>query len=371
MTSPPTSPTNPPSDLPSPPIPPGTPLPLLLLKTRNTPSDAYATYFSSAPRPTPLLQPLFIPVLQHAFRPTALSHLRALLALPAPAFPYGGLICTSQRAVEALGHALASFATSDDAHDQAAPRPDPALALPLYTVGPATARALAALQARHLPRCAVRGRDTGNGARLAAYILADYSPAPLSPSATNNVPPPATGLVTTNAVGAEAARAPLLFLVGEARRDVIPASLAAGSVAAGRRVRVDELVVYETGVVEGFGAALERGLGSWAGGDGARARRRGPVWVAVFSPAGCAEMVKVLRGRRGGERRDGPEGLKAEEEEEEEKRRDVFVASIGPTTRDYLLDEFDFRVDVCAERPSPEGLAEGIAQFMKEQGFCP
>ncbi|MCJ1392958.1 hypothetical protein MMC18_005830 [Xylographa bjoerkii] len=407
MTSPPTGTASPPPTSTSTPPP----TPLLLLKTRNTPTDAYDTYFSPSPSAsattTSHLQPTFIPVLQHAFLAPSLSHLHALLSLPARDFPYGGLICTSQRAVEALGQVLEELAASatplqrnsdsrDDGNGIGAGRKaqgngdrgteSPAavlsrvsdLHLPLYTVGPATARALAALQQRHLPRCRVLGRDTGNGANLAAFILAHYAPPPLPALA-----PPADCLVATNAVGNEAARAPLLFLVGEQRRDVIPRTLASRDLAGGQRVRVDELVVYETRVREGFRGVFEgrlRGLGVERGGGGAEGTSTtiggrsggggGPVWVAVFSPTGCAEMVKVLRERRGretssGESNNGRDGGSADQE----RHGDVFVASIGPTTRDYLLEEFDFRVDVCAERPSPEGLAEGIAQFMREKGL--
>ena len=43
----------------------------------------------------------------------------------------------------------------------------------------------------------------------------------------------------------------------------------------------------------------------------------------------------------------------------------VFVAAIGPTTKEYLAREFGLEVDVCAERPDPEGVREGIEGFMK------
>ncbi|MCJ1385685.1 hypothetical protein MMC17_008808 [Xylographa soralifera] len=405
MTSPLTGAANPPSNHTSPSSSP--PTPLLLLKTRNTPTDAYATYFSTpsapTPSPSPRLHPTFIPVLHHTLLAPSLSHLHTLLSLPPSTFPYGGLICTSQRAVEALGQVLSTLSTNTNGNstptNEAATQaevPNPTtplqttpstLQLPLYTVGPATAHALAALQQRHLPRCSVHGRETGNGAKLAAFILAHYAPPPgAAPTSTDYTPPPVLALstsssalpLTTNGVGTEAARAPLLFLVGEQRRDVIPRTLAARGLEAGRRVRVDELVVYTTGVVEGFGGVLEEWLGDLGGGlvdgkelvedgrtigKGGGGGRRGPIWVAVFSPTGCAEMVRVLRGR--GSNDDGRGGGSVNTE----AQREIFVASIGPTTRDYLLEEFDFRVDVCAESPSPEGLAEGIAQFMRERGM--
>jgi uroporphyrinogen-III synthase len=46
-------------------------------------------------------------------------------------------------------------------------------------------------------------------------------------------------------------------------------------------------------------------------------------------------------------------------------QRDILIATIGPTTRDYLRQEFGFTPDVCADKPSPEGIAEGIGAFLK------
>ena len=40
------------------------------------------------------------------------------------------------------------------------------------------------------------------------------------------------------------------------------------------------------------------------------------------------------------------------------------IATIGPTTRDYLRREFGFEADVCAEVPSPEGIADGVKKFL-------
>ncbi|MCJ1471671.1 hypothetical protein MMC13_000311 [Lambiella insularis] len=317
--------------------PPAKAIPLLLLKTPSTPHDGYRTHFTQH---APPFAPQFIPVLQHLFLPAALSQLRILLTTPTVPFPYGGLICTSQRAVEALGTVLSDATRS----------PPPLLqnlAVPLYTVGPATSRALTALRDQHLPRCSVHGREAGNGANLAAYILQHYPPSP-SPA-----PAPAP-------------RPPLLFLVGETRRDVIPVALTSSTLPAEQRIPVDELVVYETRVVERFGGTLGRTL---RGLDEAGERVR---WIVVFSPAGCAEMVRALRerGEGGTEGRDrGEETGSGVGEGEEEQERSIFVASIGPTTRDYLLQEFGFRVDVCADQPSPEGLAEGIERFMKERGL--
>lgn len=76
------------------------PPPILLLKTQSTPTDAYAEYFSAQN-----YTPIFIPVLEHDFHAENLQSIKSLFdtrALgPDPSRrKYGGIIFTSQRAVE-------------------------------------------------------------------------------------------------------------------------------------------------------------------------------------------------------------------------------------------------------------------------------
>ena len=138
------------------------------------------------------------------------------------------------------------------------------------------------------------------------------------------------------------------------------------------RVRVDEVVVYETGVVEGFEWDLRGELERTGGEEGGRGR-----WVVVFSPVGGEALVGVLglglgRLGEGAEGGGGEErGARVEGDDEEDgnwkRRRRTFVACIGPTTRDYLKKEFAVEVDVCAQEPSPEGVGRGIEVFMRER----
>jgi len=101
-------------------------------------------------------------------------------------------------------------------------------------------------------------------------------------------------------------------------------------------------VVYETGE-----------MGSFEGDFRTAVESCGDVfWVVVFSPSGCEAMLRVL-------------GLSSAGGD----RRRVFVATIGPTTRDYLRREFGFEPHVCAEKPSPEGVGEGIRRFMEGRGI--
>jgi uroporphyrinogen-III synthase len=109
-----------------------------------------------------------------------------------------------------------------------------------------------------------------------------------------------------------------------------------------KRVGVEELVVYETGVMESFEGDFADVVG----------RSDGAVWVVVLSPTGCEAMLRVLglgpfAGTGSG---DGT--------------RQVFVATIGPTTRDHLREKLGFEAHVCAPKPSPEGVLEGIEKFM-------
>lgn len=263
-------------------------VPVYLLKTRSTPHDNYFTHFASLPRH---YSPIFIPVLDTNFPESAITHVTHLLDTHAldPTHPsriYSGLIFTSQRAVDAFALALSHARTCSIAQP------------PVYVVGPATGTSVRALRLRD-----VRGEGSGNGAALAAHI-ADVH---------------------------EVRSAPLLFLVGEVRRDVIPRVL--GALPEGRKVEVEEIVVYETGEREGFGKVFEE-----------CARDEG--WVVVFSPQGVRQMLEV-RGRR--------------------KR--LRIAVIGPTTRD-CLKAFGVEPDVCAEMPSPEGVAKGIEEWMNEHGSC-
>jgi uroporphyrinogen-III synthase len=87
-------------------------IPVLLLKTRSTPEDAYEELFSSQiiePRGgkhTLHFEPQFVPVLQHRFLDAGLdtvrSHLQSQEISRREGAKYGGMIFTSQRAVEAL-----------------------------------------------------------------------------------------------------------------------------------------------------------------------------------------------------------------------------------------------------------------------------
>lgn len=195
--------------------------------------------------------------------------------------------------------------------------------VPVYSVGPATTRALKAVPQE--PPLQVFGEHTGNGDSLARFILDHY--AQWYKDRTEEKPG-------------------LLFMVGEQRRDIIPRTLMDEELPSDRRIDVNEVVVYGTGVMESFADDFERRLHE--------TRESSMVWIVVFSPTGCDAMLRglgMIDETTGRARPNDPS-------------RTRFVATIGPTTRNYLQKTFGLDPDVCAETPSPEGVLEGIQQFM-------
>ncbi|KAI9788326.1 MAG: hypothetical protein M1835_002340 [Candelina submexicana] len=292
-------------------------IPVLLLKTKSLPNDGYEEYFT---RTEPFV-PEFVPVLVHRQNQKNLSLVKELLRSGGinagqKGAQYGGLIFTSQRAVEGFMSVVEELRETDE---YIIPR-----GTPLYTVGPATSRALASISS--LPPDCIYGTDTGNGGNLAQFILIHYNSLPSSQTQP---------------------KLPLLFLVGEQRRDIIPKTVTSEALPEAQRIRVDELIVYETGVMESFEADFIASL---------KANEYAPVqWVVVFSPTGCKTMLRYLHlpNRAMSEQRKGSE------------EKETFIATIGPTTRDYLIKELAFEPDVCASKPSPEGVGQAIADFMQ------
>ena len=283
-------------------------IPILLLKTRSTPSDAYHDLLSSSSLNGSPFAPEFIPVLHHQFDRNGISKLTTLLTNEAISgnenAQFGGLIFTSQRAVEAFTHVVTET------------RPN--LSVPIYSVGPATTRALTAIS----DTLNVFGSHTGNGEALAQYIIEHYG------QWYNDRP----------------SKPPLLFLVGEQRRDIIPRTLMDTSLPSESQIPVTEEVVYGTGVMESFPDDFAKSLQT------SQSQRR---WVVVFSPTGCDSMLKGLG------MLDGATGKVVPGKRDGQ----TFIATIGPTTRDFLVNTFGFEPDVCAKTPSPEGILQGIQEF--------
>lgn len=298
--------------------------PILLLKTKSVPTDTYEELFLTYDNQG--YAPVFVPVLEHRFKPDALNTVRQHIlnrglvpTLQNGLATYGALIFTSQRAVEAFNEVVEDIRKERTSVDDLLPE-----SLPLYVVGPATARGLRALNLR----CPILGEETGNGEALAGFILEHYN------SLYPGIPNP-----------------PILFMVGDKRRDIIPRTLQSEQLPSDRSARVDELVIYETGEMRSFKSNF---TDIWQA-NAVSGRKR--QWIVVFSPTGCQAMLESL----------GLLDVETGKAKKIASGRDVLILTIGPTTRDYLMNEFDFVPDVVAEKPSPEGIAEGIRAFLKQQ----
>ncbi|KAI7247849.1 hypothetical protein KC352_g13613, partial [Hortaea werneckii] len=186
--------------------------PVYLLKTKSSPSDSYEEYFENGDGLQ--YKPIFVPVLEHQFRDDALRNLKRSAerfafaggspenpaklrkATNNPAKRFGGIIFTSQRAVDAFATVVMKLDPSklDTIFDKD---------MPLYVVGPATARGVKSLG---LP-CPVVGEESGNGEALAKLILEHRK------------------TISAEVTHLDGRTLPLLFLVGEQRRDIIPKTL--------------------------------------------------------------------------------------------------------------------------------------------------
>lgn len=123
-----------------------------------------------------------------------------------------------------------------------------------------------------------------------------------------------------------------------------------------RRIQVDEMVVYSTAEVEAFETEFAAVLRESEGASRVR-------WVVVFSPAGGGSMLRALGWLDPvtGRVREGVNG--------DTEGRTTFVASIGPTTKEYLRGEFGFGVDASAEVPSAEGVRSTVERWMGVKGL--
>ncbi|PGH10212.1 hypothetical protein AJ79_05466 [Helicocarpus griseus UAMH5409] len=361
--------------------------PVFLLKTKSTPHDGYEEYFSASGH----YEPSFVPVLEHRFRDASLRRVRDLFVSGEIGEQYGGLIFTSQRAVEGFSRII-----REEVGETASTKAS--TSLHLYTVGPATYRSLNTLCESHLPHSQIIGHDAGTGEKLAHVILDHYNAnhhrrrhrlraGTGTINDHNGAREVQNGNADADADVKSDDKLPLLFLIGEQHRDIIPKTLMAESLAPERRIEVEELVVYETGVMESFEEMFARALRD------ARERRRRErereesegdgdgderaMWVVVFSPTGCEAMLRTLGViPRNGGNANGLAVANGDGDEEGKKRmtaealRDCYIATIGPTTRDHLREKFGVEPDVCADIPSPQGIGEGIKRFLAERNGC-
>lgn len=221
------------------------------------------------------------------------------------AFPYSGVVFTSQRAVEA-------WATAGQAIlDSSGSIPPAWTKLPFYAVGPATASALQRLDARLRPPASriLGAEESGSAVRLASYVIslrASTSPSSSSSSTSSSLP-----------------SLPLLYLAGDKRKDTLSSLLKEGDIS------MHEIEAYETFQSPTFEA------------DYAKLQECEPFeWIVFFSPSGTKLLLPLL------------------------PRDEVDVsprfAAIGPTTRDYLLSQNGVDVSAMAESPNPDSLVSAM-----------
>lgn len=169
---------------------------------------------------------------------------------------------------------------------------------PFYAVGPATASALLRLDSRlrPLPSLILGAEESGSAERLASYITSRSSDMPDSP---------------------------LLYLVGDKRKDTLPSLLRQ------QGISMHEIRAYETFQSNSFEADYE-GL-----------RKQVPFeWIVFFSPSGAKLLLPLLQ----------------------HSTVDLVprLAAIGPTTRDYLVEQCNLEVCAMADSPNPKSLVNAI-----------
>jgi uroporphyrinogen-III synthase len=173
----------------------------------------------------------------------------------------------------------------------------------VYTVGPATALAITKLQFS-----TIVGADTGNGAALSNLIVQTFHRDESGTDTPTEFPP----------------RLPLLFLVGDKRRDIIHKRLAV------ENIPLEELTVYETTIASTFDEELDRVLEDDTDGE--------IEWIIFFSPSGAEIALEKLKRL--------PQKVK--------------VGTIGPTTEEYLRKEWDLIPDMVSAKPEPLSMVQGI-----------
>jgi uroporphyrinogen-III synthase len=465
-------------------------VPILLLKTKSTPNDSYDEYFSST---TTAFNPIFIPVLEHRPNTSNLRQVRNWLRHDELRKRYGGMIFTSQRAVEAFAQVVQELeeermmekgslessmtcpdecpvasmvvpsislfinsllhlplpliseclfvqasATAQLTFPSSIPAPPQLLSdssstpvpiFPFYTVGPATSRTLTTLLTASptilSPLCPeILGSETGNGESLAKYILEHYK----SLHAARSPPEPSTDTGRMNDMQITQLL-PLLFLVGEQRRDIIPNTLTSPSLPPDRIIQVDEVVVYETEVMKSFPTDLDRVIQNiqcqsqspspsqppppTVTETGAKVTAKVPakvqadagieptnqlpgnthhqpatlfpisipalsptatttittIIIIIFSPSGCPQLLQQLFLPQ----QNCVPALSTDHASNPPRSpippppTKYLTITIGPTTYTYLQSELGFTADACAETPSPAGVGKAVEEVLRRE----
>ncbi|KAH9837686.1 tetrapyrrole biosynthesis uroporphyrinogen III synthase [Rhodofomes roseus] len=296
------------------------------------------------------LTPASVPVVETGY--TNLDKLKEVIVAGPERGGFGGVVVTSARSCEAW-KAVVLELVGEEANSE----PGDAAqwsTVPFYVVGEATAAALLSIRAivgaytQYAPSEEnVRGAaSTGTSEKLARLIVAELADAPRDDP-----------------------RRTLLYLMGDKNRDTLPRVLEEGG------VRAEPVQVYETHGSATFNADLEGAIRGAAGepegrvekvlekvmhpGSSSPARSERPThwWIVYFAPSEAEFTTPILREHfillcDNGDSA-GPANAKPV----------ARIASIGPTTGDFLRNNMGLRVDVVSPKPGPVPLAEAIADF--------
>ncbi|TIA89006.1 hypothetical protein E3P99_02266 [Wallemia hederae] len=235
----------------------------------------------------------FIPVLDSSL--VDIPALSKLLASSADAFD--GVVVTSQRAVEAWRVAATAVQDVSEQHWSN---------LPFYSVGPSTSSALQSLSHSltppFSPKHILGGEESGNGAKLADYILSHEGSTQRSHGTRR-----------------------ILYLVGDKTASELSSILEANNVYVERRL------VYATQPITAEN--VERRI--------QESDSTSADWIVVFSPSGANVIVPAIKRL----------GMAAK------------VASIGQTTS-RRLQELYVSVDAVPAKPDAQLLADAIRESM-------
>jgi len=315
---------------------------LLLRAPGHGGPDRYESAFSDKG-----LTPVSVPVVETGY--TNLDKLKETIVAGPEQGGFGGVIVTSARSCEAWKAVVLELVGEDP--DEEAGKATHWSTVPFYVVGEATATALLSIRSivGKYPGYApseenVRGAgSTGTSEKLARLIIHDLSSAPR-----------------------DSAQRRLFYLTGDKNRDTLPRMLEEGG------VHAVPVQVYETHGSSTFGADLEEALTGKGRVEEGKAERMlekvlhptsspthsvpARCWVVYFAPSEAEFTTPVLRKHFTLSSSNDSAALAGE-------KPAARIASIGPTTGDFLRNNLGLRVDVVSQKPNPASLAEAIVKF--------
>ncbi|KAG9303468.1 hypothetical protein G9A89_013795 [Geosiphon pyriformis] len=265
-------------------------------------------------------QPFFLPVLSSTF--VNIEELTRLLKNEPQKSKIWGIVVTSQRAVEALSEAWKQLGTGLSKDIREAWKN-----IPFFTVGNVTAEAVT----RNLGYKPLGAKESGTANALADHIVSFYENQLQKNLQGSNDSNNRISVVNSTS-GSTISSLSLLFLVGDKRRDTLPQKLVKSG------INLRELLVYQTNGRPNFSQELENFFEYECNSK--------VDWIVFFSPSGVDVALDPLKNKSFWSH--------------------VKIATIGPTTRDYLTEKKGVEVHVVASKPNPENLASAIETYSQQ-----